>query len=245
MRTIPKIVHYCWFGNNEKPNDVQRYIETWRKFLPDYEFMEWNESTFDMERTIPYVKEAYAAKKYAFVSDYVRIYALHQYGGIYFDTDVEVRKTFEEYLENREMVLGFESERSLITAFLAVSAHHPYIKEFLDSYKERSFLKKDGSYDLMTINEGFSKLMEQKGVDLDKNEFQEFGNRMVVYPIEIFCGYDVVNWHERITPNTCTVHHMAASWLPGVKGIKLKLIKLVQSWIGYEKYDLLKSRIKR
>ena len=161
MRTIPKIVHYCWFGNNEKPNDVQRYIETWRKFLPDYEFMEWNESTFDMERTIPYVKEAYAAKKYAFVSDYVRIYALHQYGGIYFDTDVEVRKTFEEYLENREMVLGFESERSLITAFLAVSAHHPYIKEFLDSYKERSFLKKDGSYDLMTINEGFSKLMEQ------------------------------------------------------------------------------------
>ena len=103
---------------------------------------------------------------------------------------------------------------------------------------------KDGSYNLMTINECFSKLMEQKGVDLDRDEYQEFGERRVVYPTEIFCGFDVVNWHEQITENTCTVHHMAASWLPGLKGVKLKMIKLLQALLGYERYDSLKRKLK-
>jgi len=244
MRTIPKIVHYCWFGNNEKPQDVKKCIETWKKHMPDYEFMEWNESNFDMEQAIPYVKQAYEAKKYAFVSDFVRIQALYRFGGVYFDTDIEVLKSFEEYLDDRDVVLGFESERSLITAFIAVSKEHPYIKEFMESYYERSFLKEDGTYDLTTINERFSALMETHGVDLKRNEYQEFGPGCAVYPIEIFCGFDVTNWHENITGKTCTVHHMAASWLPGAKGVKLRIIKMIQKIIGYERYDRLKQRLK-
>lgn len=246
MRKIPKIIHYCWFGNGEKPQDVKKYIETWKKHMPDYEFMEWNESNFDMDSAIPYVQQAYEAKKYAFVSDYVRIQALYRYGGVYFDTDVEVLRPFEEFLEDREMVLGFESERSLITAFIAVTKEHPYIKEFMESYHERCFVKGDGSYDLMTINEGFSRLMEKQGVDLDCNQFQElYDGQLVVYPIEYFCGFDVVNWHERTTKNTYTVHHMAASWLPGLKGVKLKMIKSLQKLVGYDTYDRIKQMIKR
>lgn len=245
MRTIPKIVHYCWFGNGEKPQDVQKYICSWKEKMPDYTFMEWNEGNFDIEHSIPYVQQAYAARKFAFVSDYVRIAMLYQYGGIYFDTDVEVRKSFEEYLEDKAMVLGFESERSLLTAFIAVEKQHLYIKEFLDSYEERSFLQPNGEFDLTVINKGFSELLETKGLKLERNEYQEPAEGVAVYPEEYFCGFDVKNWHTAVTEKTCTVHHMASSWVPGKKGLKLKMIKLLQKLVGYHNYDKLKSMIKK
>lgn len=244
MRKIPKIVHYCWFGNGEKPDNIKAYIETWKAKMPDYTFMEWNEQNFDVENSIPYVRQAYEAKKYAFVSDYARIQALYQFGGIYFDTDVEVRKAFEEYLEDRSMVLGFESARSLLTAFIAVEKGHPYLGEFLETYQKRSFLKEDGSYDMLVINEGFSKLMESKGVDLDRNEYQELSGDIVVYPEEYFCGFDVNNWHEAITEKTCTVHYMNSSWVSGKQGMKRKVIHMLQKILGYKNYDRLKGLLR-
>lgn len=244
MRSIPKIVHYCWFGNGEKPQDVKDCIASWKAKMPDYEFMEWNESNFDMEHAIPYVKQAYEARKFAFVSDYVRIRALYRFGGVYFDTDVEVLKPFEEYLEDIPMLLGFESERSLLTAFIAVEKEHPYIKEFLDFYEPRSFIKEDGSYDLTVINKGFSELMEQKGVDLNRNEFQQIGNEIKVYPIEYFCGFDMNNWHEAVTDKTYTVHHMAGSWVSVGGNLKKKVIKLVQKFVGNKNYDKLRQLLK-
>lgn len=241
MRKIPKIVHYCWFGNGEKPDNIKAYIETWKKNMPEYTFMEWNEQNFDVKNSIPYVRQAYEAKKYAFVSDYARIQALYEYGGIYFDTDIEVKKSFEEYLEDKSMVLGFESERSLLTAFIAVEKEHPYMKEFLESYKDRNFIKEDGSYDMLVINEGFSTLMERKGVDLDRNEYQEPEKNIVVYPIEYFCGFDVTNWHESITDKTCTVHYMNSSWVSGTQGMKRKVIYTLQKILGYKNYDKMKQ----
>lgn len=241
MRKIPKIVHYCWFGNGEKPDNIKAYIETWKAKMPEYTFMEWNEQNFDVENSIPYVRQAYEAKKYAFVSDYARIQALYQHGGIYFDTDIEVKKPFEEFLEDKSMVLGFESERSLLTAFIAVEKGHPYMKEFLESYKERNFLKEDGSYDMLVINEGFSALMERKGVDLDRNEYQELPGDIVIYPEEYFCGFDVNNWHESITDKTCTVHYMNSSWVSGKQGMKRKIIYTLQKILGYKNYDRLKG----
>ncbi len=241
MRKIPKIVHYCWFGNGEKPDNIKAYIETWKAKMPEYTFMEWNEQNFDVENSIPYVRQAYEAKKYAFVSDYARIQALYQHGGIYFDTDIEVKKPFEEFLEDKSMVLGFESERSLLTAFIAVEKGHPYMKEFLESYKERNFLKEDGSYDMLVINEGFSALMERKGVDLDRNEYQELPGDIVIYPEEYFCGFDVNNWHESITDKTCTVHYMNSSWVSGKQGMKRKIIYTLQKILGYKNYDRLKA----
>ncbi|MBQ2800379.1 MAG: glycosyl transferase [Lachnospiraceae bacterium] len=241
MRKIPKIVHYCWFGNGEKPDNIKAYIETWKAKMPEYTFMEWNEQNFDVENSIPYVRQAYEAKKYAFVSDYARIQALYQHGGIYFDTDIEVKKPFEEFLEDKSMVLGFESERSLLTAFIAVEKEHPYMREFLESYRERNFLKEDGSYDMLVINEGFSALMERKGVDLDRNEYQELPGDIVIYPEEYFCGFDVNNWHESITDKTCTVHYMNSSWVSGKQGMKRKIIYTLQKILGYKNYDRLKE----
>lgn len=245
MRTIPKIVHYCWFGNGEKPQEVQDCIASWKAKLPGYEFMEWNESNFDVAESIPYVKQAYEARKFAFVSDYARIQALYRFGGIYFDTDVEVLKPFEEYLEEKAMLLGFESERSLLTAFIAVEKGHPYIKAFLDSYESRSFLNADGSFDMTVINKGFSDLMEKKGVDLSRNEYQKLADdRIEVYPIEYFCGFDMNNWHEAVTETTYTVHHMAGSWVAGGGTVKRKIIKGLQRLIGYKNYDKLRGMLK-
>lgn len=244
MRKIPKIVHYCWFGNGEKPDNIKAYIETWKANMPDYTFMEWNEQNFDVEHSIPYVRQAYEAKKYAFVSDYARIQALYQYGGIYFDTDIEVKKPFEEFLEDKSMVLGFESERSLLTAFIAVEKEHSYMKEFLETYQKRNFINEDGSYDMLVINDGFSRLMENKGVDLDRNEYQELPGNIAVYPIEYFCGFDVNNWHESITEKTCTVHYMNSSWVSGKQGMKRKIIYTLQKILGYKNYDKLKGLFK-
>lgn len=235
---IPKIIHYCWFGRNPKPKDTINYINGWKKAFPDYEIKEWNEDNFDIENSIPYVKQAYEAKKYAFVSDYVRLYALYQYGGVYLDTDVEIIQRFDNYLEGKKLVTGFESERSLLTAFIAVEKNSAIIKEFLDSYQNREFVLQDGTFDMTPINDGFSVLMERKRIDLDRNEYQELDGGIAVYPIEIFCGFDVPNWHERKTKNTVMVHHMNASW---AKQSHIKLIKFLQKLLGYKLYDKLKS----
>lgn len=244
MKKIPKILHYCWFGRGEKPQDIQEYIAEWKKKLNDYEFMEWNEDSFIIEQANDYVKEAYAAKKYAFVSDYVRLKVLYEHGGIYLDTDVEVKKPFQSLIENQSMVLGFESDKSLLTAFIAVEKNHFIIKEFMESYEGRHFKDALGLCDFTTINDGFSRLMQKYGVDLEQNIYQEI-NDIKVYPVEYFCGFDVKNWHTKITENTYMVHHMASSWVQGNKGIKLKIIKALQTIIGIDNYDKLKKRVKK
>lgn len=249
MRSIPKIIHYCWFGGNPLPADVQKFIGSWKEHMPDYEIREWNESNYDIEKSIPYVKEAYAAKKYAFVSDYVRIWALYIYGGVYFDTDVKVLKSFEDTLEDASLVTGFESDRSLLTAFIACEMKHPILKAFLMSYQDRRFVTTDGKYDMTVINVGFSRLLETEGVDLDKNEFQLIPlaaplQPVRIYPREKFCGFDVKNWCAEITDNTCTVHFMSGSWVGGGMTLKKKLIKFLQFILGENGYDRLR-RLKK
>lgn len=240
---IPKIIHYCWFGDNDKPEDICQYIKTWRQVLPDYEIREWNESNFSLENAPIYVKEAYSMKKYAFVSDYVRIWALMNQGGIYFDTDLEVVNRFDEYIKGKELVLGFESDQLLITAFIAAKPKHPFIVEFEKTYWSRHFLKEDGTYDDSVINYHFSKLAERWGVDLNKNEIQELYDGMIVYPIEFFCGFDIKYWHVRRTERTCTIHHMSSSWAGTKKKIYFRIIYFFQKVLGYEKYDVFKDKV--
>lgn len=238
---IPKIIHFCWFGGKDLPDSTKRYIKTWRKNLPDYKIRKWDEKSFDIQSAPVYVQEAYAAGKFAFVSDYVRILALLKYGGIYFDTDVEVVKPFDEYLEGRSMVLGFESDRSLTTAFIACSKAHPFIREFEKSYHERRFIQEDGSMDLTAINVGFSAQAEAWGLDLSRNVFQEIGDDIAVYPIEYFAAFDVENWHEKEGPNTCTIHHMDASWVEKKTSKRIVVIKRLQKFLGYDRYDKLRG----
>lgn len=244
MSDIPKIIHYCWFGRGEKPEYVNTYIKGWKSILPEYQLMEWNEDNFDISKSNAYVKEAYEVGKYAFVSDYVRVQALYHRGGIYLDTDVEILKRFDEHLEDARMVLGFESEGSLLTAFIAADKEHPIMEEFMNSYETRHFITADGTYDTTTVNAEFSRLMERHGVNLAENVYQEPKPGIRVYPVEYFCGFDVKNWHTNIGKETCTVHHMASSWVSKSQSVKRKVIGLLQNILGIRRYDRLKSLLK-
>ena len=143
------------------------------------------------------------------------------------------------------MVLGFESEKLLTTAFIACSKYHPFIIEFENSYHSRKFIKDDGSIDDTVINEGFSKLAEKWGVDLSRNEFQLINDDIAIYPIEYFAAFDVKNWHEKVTGNTYTIHHMNASWVNGKKRFYFTVIKVLQKILGYNNYDRFKGWYKK
>ena len=209
--TIPKIIHYCWFGNNDKPTIVKKCIESWKENLSDYEIIEWNEETFNIECN-NFVKEAYEKKMYAFVSDYVRVYALYNYGGIYLDTDVEVFKKFDDLLEN-DSFWGFEEEDYIATSTIGAKKGNKLIKKFLDSYENKSFLKEDGSIDTLTNVAIVSKIISDLGVKLD-GTFQKVENLAAVYPQEYFSPYDYINCYSKKTDKSYAMHHFYKSWLP-------------------------------
>ena len=241
---IPKLIHFCWFGGKPLPVSTKRYIRTWRKYLPDYRIIKWSEKNFNIESAPDYVQEAYEAKKYAFVSDYVRVRKLLQYGGIYLDTDVEIVRPFEQFLEGHSMVLGFEGDKLLSTAFIACCKGHPFIEEFEKTYHTRHFLREDGSMDLTVINDGFSRQAGEWGIDLSRNDYQEI-HEIAVYPVTFFSAFDIRNWHENPGPDTCTIHHMDASWMDRKGTIHIAVIKGLQRILGYERYDKVKAILKK
>ena len=245
MITIPKIIHYCWFGGNPLPKDAVECINTWKKILPEYQIMEWNESNFSINDAPVYVQEAYKEKKFAFVSDYARILALYEYGGIYFDTDLEVLKRFDDCLESNSLVLAFEYKELLMTAFIACEKKHPFIKAFIDTYEGRHFIQQDGSYDTLPNTDVWSPLAASWGVDLKKNAVQSVEGRIKVYPIDYFTAYDIENCHEKITKNSRTVHHMANSWASGKIKFRNKVKHTIQRVISVEKYDKLRLAVKK
>ena len=145
---IPKVIHYCWFGGNPLPELAQKCIASWKKYCPDYEIKEWNESNFDLN-CCDYVREAYEAKKWAFVSDVARLYAMVHEGGIYMDTDVEVIAPLDSLLQYHA-VSGFETEHSIPTGLMACEKGNPMFTEFLNEYKTAHFLLPDSSLDQTT-----------------------------------------------------------------------------------------------
>lgn len=244
---IPKIIHYCWFGGNPLPKNLKKYIDGWKEKLPDYEIVEWNEKNFDIDNSIPYIKEAYAAKKFAFVSDYVRLWALKEYGGVYLDTDVEIVKPFDKLLENASLVTGFESKKLLITAFIACEKGESHISEFVESYSERKFKLNDGQYDLTPINDRFTDLLTKYGLCLD-NTRQTLANGIEIYTQDVFCGNDIENSHLKVTDDTVTIHHFQMSWMELNWRTRFKYKVVVRTLIkilGAERYDRLKKKFKK
>ena len=150
---IPKIIHYCWFGRGEMPELVKQCIASWHTYMLDWEYRLWTEDNFDMLSAPAYVQEAYAAKKYAFVSDYVRLWALEQEGGLYMDVDFEVYKPFDDLMIQYDAFAGYEGSKKnpVMMGVIATKAHHPWIQEMMQTYKQRSFIKADGSYDMTPI----------------------------------------------------------------------------------------------
>ena len=184
---IPKIIHYCWFGGKEKPQGVIDCIKSWKIYLPDYVIIEWNEDNFDIESSIPYVKEAYENKRWAFVSDYVRLKALYENGGIYFDTDIEVFRSFDNLLESRGFVC-FESNDYLCTAVIAFEKGNNVLKEYLDTYEKRVYVKEDGSFDNTTNVHEMTNILSKLG--MQKNGKSQKIDGIMIYPQYYFSSND-------------------------------------------------------
>ena len=206
---IPKVIHYCWFGRGKLPKLAKKCIKSWKKYLPDYEIKEWNEDNFDINSN-QYVREAYEAKKYAFVSDYVRLYALYNYGGIYMDTDVEVIKSLDEFLIH-EAFSGFESPKDIPTGIMGCIKGHRLFKEFLGYYNDRSFINEDGSFDQTTNVAIMTKICEKYGL-IKNNQLQTI-NGFTIYPKTYFCPLNYNNKENDFTDNTYTIHHFSGSWI--------------------------------
>lgn len=207
---IPKKVHYCWFGKGDKPEIFQRYLESWKQFLPDYELKEWNEDNFDINGN-SYVREAYEARKFAFVTDYVRLYALYHEGGVYMDTDVEVTGSFDPFLHHIAFS-GFETDGNVPTGMMAAEKGSVWTKDLLDDYCDRHFVKSDGSFDMTTNTTVITNYMLDKGLLLN-NKYQDFPGLCSIYPSDYFCPKDHRTGLIRRTKNTVCIHHFAGSWI--------------------------------
>lgn len=205
---IPKKIHYCWFGGKPLPQLAKKCIASWKKYLPEYEIKEWNENTFDIHSNA-YVEEAYEARKYAFVTDYVRLYALYHEGGIYMDTDVEVLKPLDDLL-GYEAVSGFETETQIPTGLMASREGHTFIKELLADYDVIHFKRADGTLDMTTNVRRITDHCLQYGLQLN-NTLQTI-NGFTFFPKDYFCPKDYVTRVIRVTENTYTIHHFDGSW---------------------------------
>lgn len=212
---IPKIIHYCWFGGNPLPEDAKACIESWKKYCSDYKIIEWNEQNFDFEMN-DYVREAYNAKKWAFITDFVRLYVLDKYGGIYMDTDVEVLKNLDELLCNNGFS-GFEDIDRVPTGIMAAEKNNTFIRNQLSYYEGKHFIV-DGKPNLTTNVETITSYCVENGLKLN-NELQKI-NDFTFYPKDYFCPKNCQTLELNITKNTYTIHHFSGSWMN--KGSKLK-----------------------
>lgn len=240
MGNIPEIIHYCWFGRGKKSREIQAYIRGWKKKLPNYQFMEWNENTFEYEK-ISFAAEAYQQKKYAFVSDVARVFALYQYGGIYLDTDMEILRDFSEVCREGGLILGFENDgKNLMTAFLASKPHHPVMGEMLSYYHRHQFSISKENFWSFANTYLLTDLMRKQGLCLN-NQKQSLEDGTVVFPEEYFSAYELRYEHNIRSRNTYTVHHFSASWMPLDIRIKKQIKKLLSRLLGADRFQKLLS----
>ena len=218
--SIPKIIHYCWFGGNI-PAKFEKYIDQWRKKCPDYELKLWNENSFDLN-SAEYLKKAVKAGRWAFVADYVRLTALYQYGGIYLDTDVELLANFDSLLDQK-LVFGFETSQQINGAIVLAEKENPFIREVLDVYEGFLFEGKDIVETMIPIPYVLSKMVEQKGALLNGKTQTVDGitllSRDYFYPLS-FEGEG-----RCFTKNTIAIHQYVGSWSNNITKLDVFLKK--------------------
>lgn len=222
---IPKVIHYCWFGGNPIPKSLRKYIESWKKYCPDYEVKEWNEKNFDINAN-RFVKAAYVNKKWAFVTDYVRLYVIYNYGGIYLDTDVELVKNLDGLL-NKKLFMGIQQNDSFATTGLGFGAekNNKYIKQMLDVYNDLPF-----------SNENVIKLacpilvtdvLKKYGYKIENKTQILCDGEIMVYSSEYFDPIAPGATKNLMSKNTYSIHHYTASWLSRKKRLKRKICNLI------------------
>lgn len=208
---IPKIIHYCWFGGNEKPKLFEKCYKSWKKYCPDYEIIEWNESNFDLSACPLYVRQAYEAKKWAFVTDYVRLKVVYDNGGIYLDTDVELKKKLDFLLEHKAF-FGFESGKYIATGLgFGAEKGTEILLEIMKDYDDISFVKEDGSFDTKSCPKRNTEIFLRHG--LKQNDMKQFidGN-ILILPTVCLCPLDYETGKTKRSKNTIAIHWFSASW---------------------------------
>ena len=251
---IPKIIHYCWFGHNPLPPLALECIASWRKFLPDYEIKEWNEDNFDVN-IIPYTAEAYRMKKYAFVSDYARFWILYQYGGIYFDTDVEVIRPMDDIIA-RGNFMGFEKDPdgdntpgkyapqycfsvALGLGFGMEKGHH-FMMKMMEYSRGLDFKGSVMDPWFKTIVAYTTESLMEEGLRNVKG-IQQVGD-ITIYPQEYFAPIDFISRRLHVTKNTYTIHRYMGSWVTDKnRSVKAIIRNYIPEW-GLYMYNKIKRR---
>lgn len=209
---IPKVIHYCWFGGNEKPEPLLKCIESWKKFCSDYEIIEWNESNYDFKNH-EFMSKAYENKKWAYVSDVARLDIIYNHGGIYLDTDVEIIRNIDELLNNKSF-FGLELELSsyYVNTGLGFGAeqYNPVVKKMLDEYNDVKFIN-DANNPLIPCPVYNTNALSKLGLSIDEDKMYELEDT-VIYPTDYFCPKNFFTGVINTTDNTYSIHHFSASW---------------------------------
>lgn len=249
--SIPKVIHYCWFGGNPLPKSAEKCIRSWKKYCPDYEIVEWNETNFDIS-AIPYCKAMAEKKKWAFLSDYARLKIVYEHGGVYLDTDVELIRPWEN-LTAKGSFMGFECSDLVATGLgFAAEKGHPFLKENMEYYETLSSFDQIQACPHIT-----TMLMEKHGLVRDCSKTQKVAG-MTVYAAKFLCPKNERTGLMHKTADTCSIHHYDASWFEAswtkakkkrYRQEKLRYIlktpnRILMKVIGKARYAELKKRLK-
>ena len=215
MNKIPKIIHYCWFGGKPLPESARKCIDSWKKYCPDYEIIEWNENTYKIDSSCDYVKEAYKMKKWAFVSDYVRFDVIYNNGGLYFDTDVEIIKPIDDLIEKGPFFgLELNNGNYDVQPGLGMGAEkgNYFYKRILEDYKKDHYILENEQINTDTVVDRASRLLIEEGYNPKKNAYQLISG-INIYPLDYFCPMDYNTGKVNISENTYSIHWYDMSWL--------------------------------
>ena len=231
---IPKVIHYCWFGGKPKSKLIEKCIESWKKFCPDYEIKEWNEENFDVSMN-DYVKEAYEAQKWAFISDYARLWIIYNYGGIYLDVDVELIKSLDIILDN-SCFFACENEDFIATGLgFGAKKSNNIIKSMMEDYENIHFKKENGQYDLTTCPVKNTRILRQEYNITEKFDKVISLADAKIYPKEYFCPLNYETGKLNITDKTIGIHLYNASWMTSKNKINRKIYEILCRFLGEEK----------
>ena len=230
---IPKTIHYCWFGRNPLPQSALKCIESWKRVMPDYEVKEWNEDNFDINM-FPYAADAYAAGKYAFVSDVARFWILQKEGGVYFDTDVEAVRPLDDLIDGLGGggMMGWETpggDGSFNVnpgLMVAMPAGLPACQEILDGFAKLSYYRPDGTWNGYTMIPMVGDLLQRHGLKMDGTRQTVSG--VTIFPADYFCPMDALTGRIVITGNTRSIHRFSMSWMYPWTRLRLRFTRYIR-----------------
>lgn len=239
---IPKKIHYCWLSGDPFPDMIAKCMESWKEHLPDYEWVLWDTNMFDLSQS-KWVSQAFEQKKYAFAADYIRLYALYQHGGIYLDTDIEVKKSFNDLL-HLPYFIGSEGEGIIEAGAFGAEAGTPWLADCLEFYHERDFINADGSLNINTLPRVMMKQIQQnyqieemKALNPKELNYILEKDRLFMFPEDYFCAKDHGTGVVTVTKNTFSVHHFAMSWVSKKRTFLPDLKRKLMSIFGVTAID--------